>query len=443
MGPSASSRRVAWELLRAVWQDGAYANIAWPTILGSSQLTGADRGFATELAYGSLRHYGQWSQVLERAGNRSQDRVDDEVWWVLVLGTHQLLSLQTPAHAAVNESVELCREVGKKSATGLVNAVLRKVAAHDLDQWRELLAAGVADPVAKEAVRGAHPEWIASLLHEALEREGCGGELPQLLSAHNTPARVTLAVINGEPGPTRTPFSPLGEYVDGAPGDDQRVRDGSARVQDEGSQLAALVASGLGLPADALVVDACAGPGGKTAVLSRHFSRVIALEQHEHRSELVRQATASAAHPVAVHTVDAREYFRAHPAQADLVVLDAPCLGLGALRRRPEARWIKTPGDLEDLVEAQRELLRAAVSGLQPGGFCLYITCSPVVAETTEQVAWICREVPQLRRLDTGPIVNQVARETVSDSALGSAVQLWPHRHGTDAMFIQVLQLDA
>ncbi len=443
MAGSDSARRLAWELLRVVWQEGAYANLAWPTLLGESNLEGPDRGFATELAYGSLRHWGQWGRVLEQAGGRSEDSTDPEVWWVLVLGVHQLLALETPAHAAVNESVELCKKVGKKSATGLVNAVLRKVAAHSQSEWLEILASGVDDPVEKDAVRGAHPEWVARLLLESLEREGRGGDLAALLAAHNAPARVTLAVLDGEPEEPRTPFSPLGEYLDGVPGDDSRVRSGAARVQDEGSQLAALVATGLGLPHDAAVVDACAGPGGKTAVLGTYFSHVTALEQHEHRSALVRQAVRHQQHPAQVHTVDAVEYFQAHQAEADLVVLDAPCLGLGALRRRPEARWTKQQDDLTDLVRTQRELLAAAISGLRPGGYCVYITCSPVVAETTEQMAWICQEVPELKVVPTGPILDSIARVPVPDASVGSAVQLWPDRHGTDAMFIQVLQLQA
>ena len=443
MAGSGSPRRLAWELLRAVWEEGAYANIAWPTLLGESNLAGPDRGFATELAYGSLRHWGQWNRVLEHAGGRREDTLDAEVWWVLVLGVHQLLALETPAHAAVNESAELCKQVSKKSATGLVNAVLRKVAAHSQSEWMDLLVSGVDDPVAKEALRGGHPEWVGRLLLQSLEREGRGEDLARLLAAHNTPAPVTLAVLDGAPGGERTPYSPLGEYLDGAPGEDSRVRKGTARVQDEGSQLAALVATGLGLAPDAAVVDACAGPGGKTAVLATYFSNVVALEQHEHRAGLVRQAVRNHERPAQVHTVDAVEYFHTHTAEADLVVLDAPCLGLGALRRRPEARWRKTPEDLAGLVQAQRKLLTAAVSGLRPGGYCLYITCSPVVAETTEQIEWICQQIPGLKTVPTAPILDAVARVPVPEAAVGSAVQLWPDRHGTDAMFIQVLQLQA
>lgn len=439
MARSNSPRRLAWELLREVWEQGAYANLAWPALLGQSTLEGSDRGFATELAYGSLRHWGQWGRVIEQAGGRSEESLDQEVWWVLVLGVHQLLALGTPAHAAVNESVELAKHVGKKSATGLVNAVLRKVAARSHSEWMDVLTSGVGGEVAQEALRGAHPEWVARLLHAALEREGRGPELPSLLQAHNTPAPVTLAILQGMPREPRTPYSPLGEYLDSVPADEPRVKTGAARVQDEGSQLAALVATGLGLPKDAAVVDACAGPGGKTAVLGTHFSHITALEQHEHRAALVRHAVKNQDHPALVQTGDAIQYFQNHEAKADLVVLDAPCLGLGALRRRPEARWTKKEEDLVDLVQTQRKLLTAAVSGLRPGGYCVYITCSPVVAETTEQIAWICEHTPGLRAVPTAPILDAVSRVPVPNSSVGTAVQLWPDRHGTDAMFIQVL----
>ena len=441
MAASNSPRRLAWELLREVWERGAYANLAWPALLRQATLEGSDRGFATELAYGSLRRWGQWGRVLERAGGRSKESLDQEVWWVLVLGVHQLLALGTPSHAAVNESVELAKQVGKTSARGLVNAVLRKVAARSHAEWMDVLTSGVGDEVAREALRGAHPEWVARLLHAALEREGRGSELPALLQAHNTPAPVTLAILDGRPHEPRTPYSPLGEYLDGVPANEPRVQTGAARVQDEGSQLAALVATGLGVPGDATVVDACAGPGGKTAVLGTFFSHITAVEQHEHRATLVRHAVKNQEYPAQVHTGDVIQYFQDHPSEADLVLLDAPCLGLGALRRRPEARWTKKDEDLAGLVQTQRTLLTAAVSGLRPGGHCVYITCSPVVAETTDQISWICERTPGLRAVPTAPILDAVARVPVPNSSVGTAVQLWPDRHGTDAMFIQVLTL--
>lgn len=440
----ATARRAAWELVQAVWRDGAYANIAWPEILGRGQLSNADRAFATELAYGTLRKWGLWGQIVESAGGRRDDTLDPGVWWVLLLGTHQLLALQTPAHAAVNESVELAKETGFRSATGLVNAILRKVAARSEEQWVEVLSASTSDPLQRSALRGAHPVWVTSLLHDALERESAGAELDALLQAHNTPARVTLAVLRGDPDGETTPFSPLGSYVSGAPGDDPRVREGTARVQDEGSQLAALVAAeGFGVPADARVVDACAGPGGKTAVLATRFTGVVALEQHHHRAKLVRQAVAGVSQDVDVRQADALEYFADHPGEADLVLLDAPCLGLGALRRRPEARWTKSAADLEGLVQTQRGLLAAAVTGLRPGGVVVYVTCSPVVAETTEQVDWLLQHHREMEAIDTGPVLDAVARTPVPHSRVGTAVQLWPHRHGTDAMFIQALRRQA
>lgn len=441
MASKATARGVAWELIQVVWRDGAYANIAWPELLGRAGLSTADRAFATELAYGTLRKWGLWGQIVEAAGGRAEKNLDPGVWWVLLLGTHQLLALNTPAHAAVNESVDLVKDRGFRSASGLVNAILRKVSARTEDQWVDVLSETTSDPLERSALRGAHPVWVASLLHDALEREGAGGELDALLAAHNTPARVTLALLQGEPDGDVTPYSPRGLYLSGAPGDDRRVREGVARVQDEGSQLAALVAAdGCGLPADARVVDACAGPGGKTAVLATRFSEVIALEQHAHRAELVRQAVTGVSETVTVLHADAVQYFSDHPGDADLVLVDAPCLGLGALRRRPEARWTKSADDLEALVHAQRDLLGAAVNGVRPGGVVVYVTCSPVVAETTEQVEWVLRHHPEMEAMNTGSVLDAVAKTPVPDSRVGSAVQLWPHRHGTDAMFIQALR---
>ncbi len=170
---------------------------------------------------------------------------------------------------------------------------------------------------------------------------------------------------------------------------------------------------------------------------------MVALEQHHHRAKLVRQAVAGISQDVDVRQADALEYFADHPGEADLVLLDAPCLGLGALRRRPEARWTKSAADLEGLVQTQRGLLAAAVTGLRPGGVVVYVTCSPVLAETTEQVDWLLQHHREMEAIDTGPVLDAVARTPVPHSRVGTAVQLWPHRHGTDAMFIQALRRQA
>lgn len=452
-----SPRGLAWELCRRVFADGAYANLAWEDILGDSELSRDEKGFATHLAYGTLRHTGTIDAIIEKASGRDPDSIDQEVWWVLRLGVFQWLWMRTPAHAVVNESVKLCKKLGHHPASGLVNAVLRKITAQDLPAWLDAITVGATDTITDVSLRYAHPTWVVEALQEALadtDPVGSEAELASLLDAHNEPATPTLVVLPGlaSKSPTETPtkYSPYGVYAEaGSPGADQRIREGRARVQDEGSQLAALVLTHA-TPIDApiAVADMCSGPGGKTAliqaVLSPSGSSLTAIEKAPHRADLVRQAVApfSGDSPAPrVITGDAEEVLAQEGVLYDRVLLDAPCTGLGALRRRPESRWRKNASDLEKLVAAQRELLEAAVKHTAVGGIIVYVTCSPVVAETTEQMAWLSKQFP-VTMLDTPAIVDRISNSAIDGHRRGSAAQLWPHRHHTDAMFIQAISRD-
>lgn len=440
------ARAAAWTLHQQVWRDGAYANLAWPRIASNAGLSAEDRRFATELAYGSLRRYGQWSQVITLASGRDEKSVEPGIWWVLVLGAHQLFAMSTAVHAAVNETVALSKAVGYARASGLVNAVMRRLSEKDLDQWLEALTAGVTDSLEVLARKHAHPRWVVEALAHSLEREGRSGELEALLASHNTPARPQLVLLEGarEPSDEATPLSPRGVYSTGDPGADPRVIAGTARVQDEGSQLAALIAARVGaLGPQARVLDACAGPGGKTAVLASELHAVggalVAIEQHPHRAALVSDSVRVFSHLVDVVSADVTEYLADHRPW-DLIVLDAPCSGLGALRRRPEARWTKSPEDLPGLIETQRTLLASAAGALAPGGHLVYVTCSPVVEETSDAVDWLCETQPEIERVDTASVLADATGGQPPGVRVGQAVQLWPHRHGTDAMFIQILR---
>ena len=457
MASSPSPRSIAWELCRRVFADGAYANLAWEDILGSSELSRDEKGFATHLVYGTLRHTGTIDAIIEKAAGRERSTIDQEVWWVLQLGTFQWLWMRTPAHAVVNESVKLCKKLGLHPASGLVNAVLRKITAQDLPAWLNAITDGVTDHNSDLALRHAHPEWIVGLLEQALadsDPAGSETELAALLESHNDPATPTLVVLPGlaSKSPTETPtkYSPYGVYAEaGSPGTDQRVREGRARVQDEGSQLAALVlTSALPIDAPIAVADMCSGPGGKSALiqamLSPSGSSLTAIEKAPHRADLVRQAVKpfSGDSPAPrVITGGAEEVLAKEGFLYDRVLLDAPCTGLGALRRRPESRWRKNASDLEGLVDLQRELLEAAVNHTAVGGILVYVTCSPVVSETTEQMAWLSEQF-SVTMLDTPAIVDRISNSMIDGHRRGSAVQLWPHRHHTDAMFIQAIRRD-
>lgn len=457
MVSATSPRGLAWELSRRVFEDGAYANLAWEDLLGSSELSREEKAFATHLAYGTLRQTGTIDAILEIASGRPASDIDHGVWWVLRLGTFQWLWMRTPAHAVVNESVRLCKKLGHHPASGLVNAVLRKITAQDLTAWLEAITAGVTDNSTRLSLRHAHPSWVVDLLEQALvdsHPAGSETELVALLEAHNDPVTPTLVLLPGlttqTASETPTKYSPYGVYADsGNPGSDMRIREGRARVQDEGSQLAALVlTSAEPIDTPIAVADMCSGPGGKAALiqalLSPSGSRLTAIERAPHRANLVKQALApfsGDATPPRVLTGDAGEVMAAEGQVYDRILLDAPCSGLGALRRRPESRWRKNASDLDQLVALQRKLLSVAIEHTAVGGIIVYVTCSPVVAETTEQMAWFGSSHP-VTMLDTPSIIDRISGVPLDGHRRGSAVQLWPHRHHTDAMFIQAIRRD-
>jgi 16S rRNA (cytosine967-C5)-methyltransferase len=426
------ARLVAYDLLRAVDADGAYANLALPSLISAAGLSGRDAALATELGYGTVRASGTLDQIVAACSTRPLSEVQPEVRDLLRLGAYQLLRTRIPPHAAVASTVDLARAIKRARAAGFVNAVLRKLARNNWDEWTAQLGRD-AGPLGQLALRTAHPEWIAAAFADALGADLA--ETAAALAADDVrpvthlvawPGRSEPAELGGTPGP----WSPYAVRLDGGdPGAIAAVRDGRAGVQDEGSQLCALALADAPIEGrDERWLDLCAGPGGKTALLAalaaQRGAAVHANELRPHRAELVRDVTAY--WDVAVDVGDARALAPIEGGY-DRVLVDVPCTGLGALRRRPEVRWRRDPADVVELTRLQRELLDAALRLVRPGGVVAYVTCSPHLAETRDVVAG-------RRLIDARPMF-----PGVPDLGAGPAVQLWPHRHGTDAMFCAVL----
>jgi 16S rRNA (cytosine967-C5)-methyltransferase len=441
------ARRIAYEVLRAVREDDAYANLLLASLLAEAQLAPADAALATELAYGTLRRRGYYDRVLSLVIDRPIARLDPEVLDALRLGVHQLLSMRIAAHAAVGESVALVASAGKGSAKGFANGVLRTITRSTPDEWRERALHGLSGD-ARLAVEYAHPHWVVAALRAALETEGRGDELEQLLAADNEAPAVSLVALPGlatvaEVGKAGG-VSPVGARSEGGdPATHEVVASGRARVQDEGSQLAALALSrARPIVAGERWLDLCAGPGGKAALLAAEAAlggaTLVANELVPTRARLVRNALALFDPAPEVLGGDGLRFATETPQGFDRILLDAPCTGLGALRRRPEARWRKQPSDVAELTRLQAALLDAAVAALRPGGILAYATCSPHLDETRGIVEATLARHPGLTALDTPAVVQAIATRDLELPA-GASAQLWPHRHGTDAMFISLL----
>jgi 16S rRNA (cytosine967-C5)-methyltransferase len=444
-----AARRIALDVLLAVRESDAYANLLLPVRLGRAKLSPADAGLATELTYGTLRMQGYYDRVIAIAARRPVEKIDPPVLDVLRLACHQLLSMRVAQHAAVDESVELAKSVGSRSAVGFVNGVLRTITRTDAEGWREQVVAEARSGEEALALEYSHPLWVTRAFRQVLVAEGREAELEALLVADNVAPRVSLTAL---PGLARVDelelhaaeFSPVGLVLDG--GDPLAlapVRAGRMRVQDEGSQLAALALSRCRpIVQGERWLDLCAGPGGKAALLAAEAvsggATLVANELIPARAELVRKALAVTQNPPEVWELDGTDVGNSHPEAFDRILLDAPCTGLGALRRRPEARWRKQPSDVAGLGALQTRLLASAIAALRPGGVLAYVTCSPHAAETKAIVASVLRTAPGVERIDTPAVLRSITKHPL-DLPAGSHAQLWPHRHGTDAMFIQLL----
>nr|NLD40851.1 rRNA small subunit methyltransferase B [Actinomycetales bacterium] len=447
-------RLTAHRVLSAVETDDAYANLVLPHALADAGLDGRDAAFVTEIVYGTLRLQRRYDAMIVRGlEGRSLPSLQPALRIALRMGAHQLHAMRIPERAAVYETVNLVRVVAGHAPVALANAVLRKVSQRSTMEWEETL-------LAEEGVGTweSHPEWIVSSYRQALALEGNGAQLGALLEANNTPAPVTLVARPGladreellERLPAaRTPYSPVGLLLrGGSPGEFAEVRSSHVGVQDEGSQLMAYLMADAPLEGqDEQWLDMTAGPGGKAALLGalarQRGAHLLANEVQEHRTELVRRAVRPLRDTVTVVTGDGREIGGSEPGRYDRILLDAPCTGLGSLRRRPESRWRRTEADLRDLTVLQRDLLDSAITALRPGGVLAYVTCSPHLAETVTQVSHAVRRHP-VSLLDAPAELAPwgVALERAGIHPLPETVQLWPHVHGTDAMFGALLRKD-
>ena len=441
------ARQAALDTLRAVRENDAYANLVLPKMLRERRISGRDAAFATELTYGACRAIGLIDVVLGECIDRPLSKVEPVLLDLLRLGSYQLLRTRVPKHAAVASTVDMARGISGARVTGFVNAVLRKVSELEEPDWIAKLATDpTADPVGHHALRTAHPRWVARAFADALG--DTGDELIAALEADDTRPLVHLVARPGEvsseelaamTGGDVAPYSPYGVRLEagaGDPGDLDPVRERLAAVQDEGSQLCALALTRPEVDGpDTTWLDLCAGPGGKAALLGAlvgiNGGTLDAVEIAPHRATLVRKSTEGL--PVTVHVADGRDSGLTAGGY-DRVLVDAPCTGLGALRRRPEARWRRQPSDVGDLTKIQRSLLLAALDLVRPGGVVAYVVCSPHLAETVGVVSDV------VRRTGATELDARGYFPDVPGLGEGPAVQLWPHRHGTDAMFCALLR---
>ena len=431
-------RLLVYDILQEVNRSDGYSNLLLPQALTASNFEQRDKGFATELLYGTLRMQGRHDYIAAQVSDRPWSEVDAGIVDVVRLGAHQLFEMRVPSHAAVSATVELARKVLGESKASFVNALLRKMSAKSLDQWLEP-ANLISDPVERLSIIYSHPQWIVSAYFDLLRDFS---EVEALLTANNLAATPTIVWWPGRSsaeelislGALPTNYSDYGMKFDGVPASLEAVRHRRAGVQDEGSQLVAQIFAKVAATNDDWL-DLCAGPGGKAALLSaiakENGKKFSANEISAPRAKLVEQVIGGARLLVG----DGRE-IGSLGEEFGAILADVPCTGLGALRRRPEVRWRRTVADLRELTQLQRELSDAAISVLAEGGFFGYATCSPHLAETSIAVSDILRKHPELEIVDLAPYLPGQLTSAMRDKSLS----LWTHRHETDAMFLAVFR---
>ena len=431
-------RLLVYDILREVNRSNGYSNLLLPQALTTSNFEQRDKGFATELLYGTLRMQGRHDYIAAQVSDRPWSEVDEGIVDVVRLGAHQLFEMRVPSHAAVSATVELARKVLGESKASFVNALLRKMSAQSLDQWLAPVQL-IPDPIERLSILHSHPEWIVSAYFDLLRDYA---EVESLLSANNLAASPTIVWWPGRSsaeelislGAQPTKYSSYGMKIDDAPSTLEAVRHRRAGVQDEGSQLVAQIFAKVIADKDDWL-DLCAGPGGKAALLSslakESGKKFTANEISAPRAKLVEQVIGGARLLVG----DGRE-IASHGESFGAILADVPCTGLGALRRRPEVRWRRTVADLRELTQLQRELSDAAISVLDEGGYFGYATCSPHLAETSIAVSDILRKHSELELVDLQPYLPPGLSSAMRDKALS----LWTHRHETDAMFLAVFR---
>ncbi|MDK8454217.1 transcription antitermination factor NusB [Corynebacterium marquesiae] len=433
-------RAVAFDVVRRVSEDDAFANLILPKALRKQKLKGRDAAFATEITYGTLRTLGVGDAVIAECSSRGLEDISPAVVDALRLGTYQVLYTRVEPHAAVDTTVRLVEASGEVKAKGFANGIMRTITRTPAKVWLDKLAP--QGEIAGIAFKHAHPTWIA----ESFSRVLGLGELEAALAADSDRPSVHLVARPGEisaeelalmTGNEEGRYSPYAVYMEsGDPGQLEPVRQGLAAVQDEGSQLIARAVCEATLEGEdtGRWLDLCAGPGGKAALMGAlariDSAHVDAVEVSPHRAALIEKTVSDL--PVDVHVADGR-----NPGVGegfDRVLVDAPCSGLGALRRRPEARWRKAESDITELNQLQFELLSSALNLVRPGGVVIYSTCSPDLRETRGIVDRAVRELGA-EELDAHALIPDMG-----DVGHEKSVQMWPHRHGTDAMFFAALR---
>ena len=436
-----AARLLAFDLVSQVNRNGAFANLRLPELLSESDLDLRDRSFVTELAYGTLRMQGKHDFAISLKADRPINELDEKIVDLLRLGIHQIFEMRVPIHAAVGETVEVARAVAGESKASYVNALLRSISA-DLDLYEAVKSDEKLPAIERLSILYSHPIWIINAYFDQLKDWNA---VEELLRINNMPVAPHIVAWPGKSsveeilqvGGDKLPIGTFSVLSNSLPNDYPAIKDKRAGIQDMGSQLVAEIFFATKNDSPLKWLDLCAGPGGKAALLhnllltEKPNDLFLANEPTSHRADLVARVVPKNK----VISLDGRDS-QSFGEKFDRILIDAPCSGLGALRRRPEARWRRSLNDLKELLPLQRDLIDSAYEMLNPGGIIGFATCSPLLAETKSQILDAKYRHKDLEILDIAQFSPSGSTGVNPDGSL----QLWTHLDGSDSMFMALLQ---
>ena len=440
------ARDTALQVLQAVEEKGAYANVALAQALRRAELSDQDRRFVTELVYGTVKAGGTLDWILRRYVNRPLSKIPSMIRQILRLGLYQIFYLdKVPTAAACNTSVELAKRYGHKGTVAFVNAVLRTAVR---EPEKAAFPSGRGHGTEELALRSQHPywlvkRWVKQFGFEETVRlcEFDNAQAPLCLRTNTmrtTREKLLSELAECGAEAVASVWAPEGVIVCKHGALDRLVplQEGRAQVQDESSMLVAHVVAPQ--PGE-FIIDCCSAPGGKTthmATLMQNRGRIVACDIYEHKlTRIEDNAHRLGLSIIETQLLDARELGRKYPGRADRVLVDAPCSGLGVLRRKPDARWHKQPEELAGLPALQLAILQSAAEAVKPGGVLVYSTCTIEPEENQAVVKAFLDGAPGFCMEQTGSFL-----PTAGTHSRDTLVQLLPQRDGTDGFFIARMQ---
>lgn len=426
-----TARSIAFGIYSEIDKKQLYANIEVPRQLNLSELSSSEKARVTDLVHGTFRWQLFLATAIEISANRNKEKIETSILNLLCLAGYEILFGKTAKEILVSEWVnEAKRNIGEKSA-GFVNAVLRRISEKDFLTWQSEISARYPN---RMDLVWSHPAWIIDKYREVISDEK---EIIKLLNSNNEPP-VLWHFKQNQDG-ANSALAPTAKIA-------TNRSSSEVRFQDAASQAAAYLLANFRVnEMETDWLDACAAPGGKTTTLAQTSPlknvKITAVDIHPHKEQLIKQSTKSLKN-IEVLIGDSR-LSPWKDKKFDRVLIDAPCTGLGAIRRRSESRWKKHASDIKELTSNAKEIFDAAFKSTKNYGYIEYVVCSPIIEETDEFVRWALASYPHLRLIPPEEYLTVFGENGAKDYVTLSknGLRFWPHLHNSDAMFVSLFQV--